>query len=81
MIRLRRLLLVLVAFIVVSPLGAQQNLWQAKGITSPEVLDDNSVKSIEVAGNVAAIEELTKISTVVITEDKISKDGVVIYEG
>lgn len=44
------------------------------------VLDDNSVKSIEVAGNVAAIEELTKISTVVITEDKISKDGVVEVE-
>ena len=43
MIRLRRLLLVLVAFIGVSPLGAQQNLWQAKGVTSPEVLDDNSV--------------------------------------
>lgn len=43
MIKLRRLLLVLVAFIGVSPLGAQQNLWQTKGVTSPEVLDDNSV--------------------------------------
>ena len=39
------------------------------------VLDDNSVKSIEVAGNAAAIEELTKISTAEITNAKITKDG------
>lgn len=44
------------------------------------VLDDNSLKSIEVAGNAAAIEELAEISTVAITEDKISKDGEVEIE-
>ena len=39
------------------------------------VLDDNSVKSIEVAGSVAAIEELAKVATSEITADKISADG------
>jgi len=44
------------------------------------VLDDNSVKSIDVAGSVAAIEELVGISTSEITEDKISNDGEVEVE-
>ena len=43
MIRLRRLFIMLVALVGISPLSAQQNLWQAKGVTSPEVLDDGSV--------------------------------------
>ena len=43
MIGLRRLLIMLVALVGLSPLSAQQNLWQAKGVTSPEVLDDGSV--------------------------------------
>ena len=43
MIRLRRLFIILFAFVGISPLSAQQNLWQAKGVTSPEVLDDGSV--------------------------------------
>lgn len=41
--KLRILLSVLVALVTFSPLSAQQNLWQAKGVTSPEVLDDGSV--------------------------------------
>lgn len=41
--KLRILLSVLVALVGISPLSAQQNLWQAKGVTSPEVLDDGSV--------------------------------------
>ena len=38
--KLRILLSVLVALVTITPLSAQQNLWQAKGVTSPEVLDD-----------------------------------------
>ncbi|MBR4951463.1 MAG: esterase [Alistipes sp.] len=41
--KLRILLSVLVALVTFTPLSAQQNLWQAKGVTSPEVLDDGSV--------------------------------------
>ena len=41
--KLRILLSVLVALVTITPLSAQQNLWQAKGVTSPEVLDDGSV--------------------------------------
>ena len=41
--KLRILLSVLVALVAFSPLSAQQNLWQAKGVTSLEVLDDGSV--------------------------------------
>ena len=43
MIRLRRLFITLFAFVGICPLSAQQNLWQTKGVTSPEVLDDGSV--------------------------------------
>ena len=41
--KLRILLSLLVALVTITPLSAQQNLWQAKGVTSPEVLDDGSV--------------------------------------
>lgn len=41
--KFRRLLLMLVALVGVGSLSAQQNLWQTKGVISPEVLDDNSV--------------------------------------
>ena len=41
--KLRIFLSVLVALVTITPLSAQQNLWQAKGVTSPEVLDDGSV--------------------------------------
>ena len=43
--KFRRLLLMLVALVGVGSLSAQQNLWQTKGVTSPELLDDNSVVS------------------------------------
>ena len=41
--KLRILLPVLFALVSIGSLSAQQNLWQAKGVTSPEVLDDGSV--------------------------------------
>ena len=43
MVNLRKLFLMLVALVGVSSLSAQQNLWQTKGVTSPEILDDRSV--------------------------------------
>lgn len=43
MIRLRTFTLSLLALICFGHLSAQQNLWQAKGVTSPEILDDHSV--------------------------------------
>ena len=41
--KLRILLPVLFALVSIGSLSAQQNLWQAKGVTSPEVLDDGAV--------------------------------------
>ena len=41
--KLRILLPMLFALVSIGSLSAQQNLWQAKGVTSPEVLDDGSV--------------------------------------
>lgn len=43
MTKLRTLLMLVAMLVGLNTLSAQQNLWQKKGLTSPEILSDNSV--------------------------------------
>lgn len=43
MTKLRTLLMLVAMLVGLNSLSAQQNLWQKKGLTSPEILSDNSV--------------------------------------